>query len=59
MSSSSSPITTENHADAVREWFRRLSDACASVDYAAGRRIFAPGVASFGTKAGGVIRHEG
>ena len=37
--------------EAVREWFRRLSDACASVDYAAGREIFADDVASFGTKA--------
>jgi ketosteroid isomerase-like protein len=50
------PISTANHFDAVREWFRRLSEACANVDYEAGRRIFAPDVASFGTKADIVTR---
>lgn len=40
---------------AAREWFARLSAACAAVDYDAGRRIFADDVASFGTKADIVI----
>lgn len=44
-------ITADDHLFAVREWFRRLSGACAAVDYAAGERIFAQDVASFGTKA--------
>ena len=46
-----SPITNPNHLEAVKEWFARLSAACSAVDYEAGRRIFAPDVASFGTKA--------
>ncbi len=49
------PIVTDNHQQAAREWFERLSAACASVDYEAGRRIFAGDVASFGTKADIVV----
>lgn len=51
MSLQISPITTRNHLQAVREWFTRLSAACAAVDYGAGRLIFADNVASFGTRA--------
>lgn len=49
------PITTKNHLAVAKEWFARLSAACATVDYEAGRRIFADDVASFGTKADIVI----
>lgn len=45
------PIITDDPLKAVREWFARLSDCCARVDYAGARAIFAPDVASFGTKA--------
>ena len=51
MSKFNGPITTDDCLEAAREWFRRLSEACTSVDYEAGRRIFASDVASFGTKA--------
>jgi ketosteroid isomerase-like protein len=51
MTQSENPITTSDHLDAAREWFARLSAACAAVDYEAGRAIFADDVASFGTKA--------
>jgi ketosteroid isomerase-like protein len=44
-------ITADDPLEAVREWFARLSDCCARVDYAGARAIFAPDVASFGTKA--------
>ncbi len=46
------PITTQDAAAAVREWFARLGDCCARVDYAGARAIFAGDVVSFGTKAG-------
>jgi ketosteroid isomerase-like protein len=36
---------------AVREWFRRLGEYCAAVDYASARALFAADVVSFGTKA--------
>lgn len=49
------PITTNDHQQAARDWFARLSAACAAVDYEAGRRIFADDVASFGTKADIVV----
>ncbi len=39
----------------AREWFRKLGDACASVDYEAGRSLFAEDVASFGTRADIVV----
>lgn len=45
------PIITGDPLEAVREWFARLSECCARVDYAGARAIFAPDVASFGTKA--------
>lgn len=51
MSEHLGPITAQNHIAAAREWFARLSAACAAVDYDAGARIFAHDVASFGTKA--------
>lgn len=50
-SQSSSPITTPDPLEAVREWFVRLSENCAAVDYEATHVIFAPDVVSFGTKA--------
>lgn len=49
------PITTSDHLAAAREWFTRLSTACAAIDYEAGQRIFAEDVASFGTKADIVV----
>lgn len=52
------PIVTDNHLEAARQWFARLSAACAAVDYEAGRRIFADDVASFGTKADIVVGLE-
>lgn len=55
MNSDHGPITTTDHQAAAREWFARLSAACAAVDYEAGRRIFADDVASFGTKADIVV----
>ncbi len=55
MSHDEKPITTDDHMAAAKEWFTRLSAACAAVDYAAGRRIFADDVASFGTKADIVV----
>lgn len=45
------PIITSDPMVAVREWFAKLSENCASVDYAATHMIFADDVASFGTKA--------
>ena len=45
------PITVDDPEAAVREWFARFGRYCASVDYASARRIFAPDVVSFGTKA--------
>ena len=55
MSNEDGPITTNDHLAAAREWFARLSAACAAVDYEAGRRIFTDDVASFGTKADIVV----
>ncbi len=55
MSSNDGPITTNDHPAAAREWFARLSAACAAADYEAGQRIFADDVASFGTKADIVV----
>lgn len=55
MSDEFGPITTDDHLEAARAWFARLSAACAAVDYEAGRRIFADDVASFGTKADIVV----
>ena len=55
MSNDHRPITGNDHLAIVREWFAQLSSACASVDYEAGRAIFAEDVASFGTKADIVI----
>jgi len=51
MSENLGPITVQDHLAAARQWFVRLSTACATVDYEAGLRIFADDVASFGTKA--------
>lgn len=45
------PAITDDPLEAVRAWFARLSDCCARVDYAGARAIFAPDVASFGTRA--------
>lgn len=55
MSDEAGSITTTDHLQAAREWFARLSAACAAIDYEAGRRIFADDVASFGTKADIVV----
>lgn len=55
MADEKSPITTTDYVEAAKEWFTRLRAACATVDYEAGRRIFANDVASFGTKADIVI----
>jgi ketosteroid isomerase-like protein len=48
---SATPITIAGPIAAVQEWFARLSQYCATVDYASARLIFAPDVVSFGTKA--------
>jgi ketosteroid isomerase-like protein len=45
------PITTPDPIAAIQEWFSRLSQYCAAVDYGSARTIFAPDVVSFGTKA--------
>ena len=45
------PFVGHEPLEAVREWFARLSECCARVDYAGARAIFSPDVASFGTKA--------
>ncbi|MBI4257923.1 MAG: nuclear transport factor 2 family protein [Thaumarchaeota archaeon] len=45
------PITADDISVAIREWFERFGRYCASVDYESARRIFAPDVVSFGTKA--------
>ncbi len=55
MSNETGPITTNDHLEAARGWFARLSAACAAVDYKAGEKIFADDVASFGTKADIVV----
>jgi ketosteroid isomerase-like protein len=47
----SPPITIADPQAAVREWFARLSQYCAAVDYPSTHAIFAPDVVSFGTKA--------
>lgn len=48
-------ITVQDPLTAVREWFAVLSDCCSRVDYSSARAIFAPDVASFGTRADIVI----
>lgn len=45
------PITVADPVEAVREWFARLGQYCAAVDYVSARALFAPDVVSFGTKA--------
>ena len=45
------PITVTNPHDAVREWFERLGQHCAKVDYPSAQAIFAPDIVSFGTRA--------
>lgn len=55
MTDKHSPISSADHIEAVTEWFKRLSEACAAIDYEAGRAIFADDVASFGTKADIVV----
>ena len=47
----SDPITTQDPHEAVREWFERLGQYCADVDYASARALFALDVVSFGTRA--------
>ncbi len=51
MGGSSSTIATPDPHAAAREWFERLGECCAAIDYASARAIFAPDVVSFGTKA--------
>lgn len=51
MTAQQQPITVDNPRQATREWFARLSEYCAAVDYESAREIFADDVASFGTKA--------
>ena len=51
MSDSGAQITVDDGVAAVHEFFRRLSRNCAAVDYDATEPLFAPDVASFGTKA--------
>ena len=46
---SNPPITTDDHAEAVRQWFTLLERYCAAVDYDTAERIIADDVASFGT----------
>ena len=55
MANELTPISTPDHLEAARQWFARLSAACAAVDYEAGETIFADDVASFGTKADIVV----
>jgi ketosteroid isomerase-like protein len=45
------PITVPDPIAAVQEWFARLSQYCAAVDYDSARAIFAEDVVSFGTRA--------
>lgn len=45
------PITTDDHATAVREWFARIDEYCETEDYDAMRRHVAEDVVSFGTRA--------
>ena len=42
-------VTTDDPADAVKQWFALMERYCASVDYDAAERIFAEDVVSFGT----------
>lgn len=44
-------ITVSDPVAAVKEWFARLSQYCAAVDYDSARELFAEDVVSFGTKA--------
>jgi ketosteroid isomerase-like protein len=50
-SSTAAPITVSDPITAVKEWFARLSQYCAAVDYASARVLFAEDVVSFGTRA--------
>ena len=43
------PVTTDDPADAVRQWFALMERYCASVDYDGAEGIFAEDVVSFGT----------
>jgi ketosteroid isomerase-like protein len=47
----SSPISVAKPVAAVHEWFRRLGEYCAAVDYTSAQALFAEEVVSFGTKA--------
>lgn len=47
----SNSITVSDPVAAIEQWFARLSENCAAVDYDATHDIFADDVASFGTKA--------
>ena len=47
----SRPITTEDGMQAMSEFFSRMSQYCAAVDFDATEVLFAPDVISFGTKA--------
>ena len=44
-------ITTDDPKRAIVEWFEKLGECCASVDYDSAHSIFADDVLSFGTKA--------
>ncbi|MBI4306921.1 MAG: nuclear transport factor 2 family protein [Chloroflexi bacterium] len=44
-------ITDPDPVRAVREWFAHLGRLCAAVDYTIAKRLFAPDVVSFGTRA--------
>ena len=51
MTTASEAITTGDPNAAVVEWFEKLGDYCASVDYGSAHAIFAEDVLSFGTRA--------
>jgi ketosteroid isomerase-like protein len=51
----SNGITTADGVAAVKEFFTRLSNNCAAVDFDSTEKMFAPDVASFGTKAQVVV----
>ena len=49
--STAAPITVSDPVAAVQEWFARLGQCCAEIDYTSARVLFAEDVVSFGTKA--------
>lgn len=51
MNRTASPITTLDPKAAAAEWFARLGQYCAAVDYDSAHAIFAQDVVSFGTRA--------